>query len=51
MVSGRLYTECYKRGELIHAGGAAVAIGELISEARDRFGAPVGIASRPMAGS
>ena len=42
---GRLYTECYKRGELIMTGGAAVNIADLVIEARDRFGAPAGLAS------
>ena len=40
-----LYSLCEKRGELIQCGGAAVSINELIQEARERFGQPVGIAS------
>ena len=40
-----LYQQCAKRGELIQCGGAAVDVGELLSEARDRFGAPAGLAS------
>ena len=42
---GDLYAKCYKRGELILAGGAAVSIATLIAEAQDRFGAPAGLAS------
>ena len=42
---GRLYTECARKGELIQLGGHAVDVGELIREARDRFGAPAGLAS------
>ena len=37
-----LYSLCEKRGELIQCGGAAVSINELIQEARERFGQPVG---------
>ena len=40
-----LYQHCYNRGELIQCGGAAVSVVDLIQEARDRFGQPVGIAS------
>ena len=40
-----LYLQCAKRGELIQCGGAAVDIGELLMEARDRFGAPAGLAA------
>ena len=42
---GRLYSECERRGELILAGGAAVDIGQLLTAALDRFGAPAAIAS------
>ena len=41
---GRLYTEATERGELIQAGGAAVDVGELVAEARQRFGPPEAIA-------
>ena len=40
-----LYVKCNRRGELIQTGGAAVAIPDLIREARDRFGAPAGISA------
>ena len=40
-----LYAKCFRRGELIQCGGAAVSVSDLIVEARDRFGAPAGIAS------
>ena len=42
---GRLYAECFNRGELIVAGGAAVDIGALLRAALDRFGCPAAIAS------
>ena len=42
---GRLYQECFQRGELIHAGGHAVDIGELLREALTRFGPPAGISA------
>ena len=42
---GRLYAECWTRGELIQAGGAAVDVGELLGAALDRFGRPAAIAS------
>ena len=42
---GRLYAECFNRGELIVAGGAAVDIGQLLRAALDRFGRPAAIAS------
>ena len=42
---GRLYSECYKRGELITTGGMAVDVGELLEAALDLFGAPSGLAS------
>ena len=37
---GRLYTECWKRGELIQCGGAAVDVRELLEAALARFGRP-----------
>ena len=40
-----LYLKCQRRGELIQTHGAAVDVVQLIIEARDRFGAPAGIAS------
>ena len=42
---GNLYEQCAKRGELIQCGEFATDVSELVSEARDRFGAPAGIAS------
>ena len=42
---GDLYVKCQRRGELIQTHGAAVDVVQLIIEARDRFGAPAGIAS------
>ena len=41
---GRLYQDCWKRGELIQCGGAAVDILGLLEAARARFGKPVAIA-------
>ena len=40
-----LYVKCFRRGELMLAGGAAVNVSTLLTEARDRFGAPAGLAS------
>ena len=40
-----LYEKCFSRGELIQTGGSAVDVTDLVVEARDRFGAPAGIAS------
>ena len=37
---GRLYVECFERGELIQCGGAAVDVRALVLEAMGRFGAP-----------
>ena len=37
---GRLYVECWKRGELIQCGGAAVDVRELLEAALARFGHP-----------
>lgn len=42
---GNLYKTMHKRGELILAGGRAVEIGALLSEALSRFGAPVAVAA------
>ena len=42
---GNLYEACYKRGELIQCGEFATDVSVLVSEARDRFGPPAGIAS------
>ena len=42
---GDLYQNCARRGELIQTGGEAVNVEGLIREARDRFGAPAGLAS------
>ena len=42
---GELYAKCFQRQELIQTGGRAVNIADLVEEARDRFGAPAGIAS------
>ena len=40
-----LYARCFKRGELIQTGGAAVSVSALVTEAQERFGQPSGIAS------
>ena len=37
---GRLYLDCAKRGELIHCGGAAVDVRELLAATMARFGRP-----------
>ncbi|MDE0205988.1 MAG: terminase large subunit [Candidatus Tectomicrobia bacterium] len=42
---GRLYQDCFDRGELIQAGGAAVDIALLLASALDRFGPPAAIAT------
>ena len=42
---GRLYAECWQRGELIQAGDHAVDIGQLLAAALERFGPPAAIAS------
>ena len=42
---GRLYLDCAKRGELIHAGEYAVNVEALLREAMERFGAPTALAS------
>ena len=42
---GSLYRDCFRRGELVTVGGAAVDVGALVAEALHRFGAPVGIAA------
>ena len=42
---GRLYAECWTRGELTQAGDNAVDVGQLLGAALDRFGAPAAIAS------
>ena len=42
---GRLYQDCWKRGELIQTGGAAVDIQALLESARVRYGKPVAIAA------
>ena len=41
----RLYAEGARRGEIICTGGAAVALGPLVEEARARFGTPSAIAA------
>ena len=40
---GGLYVQCARRGELMEAGGAAVAIPELLAAALARFGRPAAI--------
>ena len=42
---GRLYQECAERGELVHTGGRAVDIAELVRVALARFGPPAALAS------
>ena len=42
---GGLYRDCFRRGELILCGGAAVSVGEVVFEALRRFGSPAGIAA------
>ena len=37
---GRLYLDCYERGELVVSGQRSVEIGGLLEEALERFGAP-----------
>lgn len=37
---GRLYVDCFERGELIQCGGAAVDVRELVLEGLERFGVP-----------
>ena len=41
---GRLYQDCFDRGELIQCGGRAVDIAMLMASALERFGPPVAIA-------
>ena len=41
--SGNLYSECYRRGELLLAGDMVSDVRELISEALDRWGTPAGV--------
>ena len=41
---GRLYQDCADRGELLQLGGAAVDVAALVRAARERWGAPLGIA-------
>ena len=42
---GVLYAECHRRGELLQAGNMVSDIGELLSEALDRWGRPVALAA------
>ena len=42
---GRLYSEGWKRGELIQCGGSAVDISQLLSIAMQRFGPPSALAA------
>ena len=42
---GRLFEQCFKRGELITTGGAAVDVSALLEAALELFGPPSGIAS------
>ena len=42
---GKLYDSCYRRGELIQVGGAAVSVVELVQAAHERYGAPFAVAS------
>ncbi len=42
---GKLYDSCYRRGELIQVGGAAVSVIELVQAAQERYGAPFALAS------
>ena len=43
--AGNLYAECHRRGELLTEGDQVSDIGALLSEALDRWGTPVAIAS------
>ena len=43
--AGNLYSECHRRGELLLAGDMVSDIGELLSEAFDRWGTPAAIAA------
>ena len=41
--SGSLYSECYRRGELLLAGDMVSDVRELLTEALDRWGTPAGV--------
>ena len=43
--SGSLYSECYRRGELLLAGDMVSDVRELLTEALERWGTPAGIAA------
>ena len=43
--SGSLYSECYRRGELLLAGDQVSDVRELLTEALERWGTPAGVAA------